>query len=61
MNNNNILSHGSVAPTFAGAAGINFIISLLATQQAVFQSLAAIATVVAACVSIYFAIRNRKK
>jgi hypothetical protein len=57
----NILNHHDLGLYFAGAAVINYLINLIATEDVFLHGLASIITSVAAAISIYFAIRNRKK
>jgi hypothetical protein len=58
---NNIIQHPDLGAAFAGVALINYFVTLISTQEAFLQGLASLATIAAACVSVFFAIRNRKK
>ena len=40
---------------------VNWLVNSIANQDAFLHGVASIATATAACVSVYFAIRNRKK
>jgi len=57
----NVLNHHDLGAYIAGAAVANWIVSLISHQEAFLQGCASIATGLAAIVSIYFAIRNRKR
>jgi len=61
MSHSPILNHHDLGAYIAGAAVVNYIVSLISHQEAFLQGVASIATAVAAVVSIYFAIRNRKR
>jgi hypothetical protein len=61
MNHHNIINHQDLHIYFAGAAVVNWLVNSIANQDAFLHGVASIATATAACVSVYFAIRNRKK
>lgn len=61
MNNANLINHHNLGGYIWGAAVVNWFVALVANNGPFLQGMAAIVTAIAGLVSIYFAIRNRKR
>ena len=56
-----LLNHHDLGAYIAGVAVVNWLVMTIAHQEAFLQGCASIATGIAALVSVYFAVRNRKR
>jgi len=61
MSHTQIINHHNFGAYVWGAAVINWFIAAVSNNDNFLQGMAAIVTAIAGVISIYFAIRNRKK